>query len=283
MNKEVAAGTGEISLLPVSFMEWECAQARRSQREEVFRWGVSFLAVLMVSGGAVAWITRLPPVAVLVPEPPPAAIAIDLAPVPASAPSLPTDVPPGPKQTLSEPDTAPEEPPKIAAPLSPAPTPPVPVPKPEKQRKIVKTHKPATHQKKPVPDRTPPAEQTTAPPSTEALPAPAQAAPAAGASSSHASQSPATWQSDLLARLEKYKRYPAVAMAEHQEGVPMLHFAMDRKGHVLSAQIKNSSGHSLLDQEAVALVHRAEPLPIPPDSVEGDPITLTVPIEFYLE
>ena len=63
----------------------------------------------------------------------------------------------------------------------------------------------------------------------------------------------------------------------------MLHFAMDRHGHVLSARIQRGSGHTLLDQEALALVRRAEPLPSPPDSVAGDPVVLTVPIEFYME
>lgn len=87
----------------------------------------------------------------------------------------------------------------------------------------------------------------------------------------------------MLARLEKYKRYPAEAMSAHQEGTPNLHFTMDRKGRVLSAHIEKSSGHSLLDSEALALVRRAEPLPSPPDSVAGDSITLTVPIEFYME
>ncbi|MCG4254500.1 energy transducer TonB [Acetobacter senegalensis] len=271
--------------LSQSFAEWQKAHTRHIRREEALRWGVSFLGVLMVTGGAVAWIMRLPPVVVLpVPaEPPPAAIAIDMAPEPVSTPSPPTDVPPGPQQTLSEPDPAPEEPPKISAPPSPAANPPVPVPKPEKPRKIVKKHKLAPHLKQPVPDKTPPAEEVTAPPTTEAPPAAAQATSASGQSSSHASQSPATWQGDLLARLEKYKRYPAEAMADHQEGVPMLRFSMDRKGHVLSAHIQGSSGHALLDQEAMALVRRAEPLPVPPDSVQGDPITLTVPIEFYIE
>ena len=60
----------------------------------------------------------------------------------------------------------------------------------------------------------------------------------------------------------------------------MLHFAMDRHGHVLSARIQRGSGHTLLDKEALALVRRAEPLPSPPDSVAG---VLTVPIEFYME
>lgn len=71
-------------------------------------------------------------------------------------------------------------------------------------------------------------------------------------------------------------------MAEHQEGTPTVTFAMDRKGRVLSVTLASRSGHPLLDQEAVALPSRAQPLPIPPDSVAGDPITLTVPVAFYI-
>lgn len=267
---------------PFSFADWQRQQLLMARREDALRWGLSFLAVLAVCGGSIWWIMRLPPPPLAVPEPPPAAIAIDMAPEPVSTPTPPTDAPIGPKQTQSIPDPAPVEPPKITAPPSPAPNPPIPVPKPEKPRKIVKKSKPVPQLKKPIPDKTPPAEATTAPPSAEAPPAPAQAAPAPGASSSKASHDPVTWQGALLAQLEKFKRYPSDAMADHQEGVPTVTFSMDRKGHVLSIRLTSSSGHPLLDQEAVALPKRAQPLPIPPDSVAGDPITLTVPVEFYI-
>nr|WP_298796395.1 energy transducer TonB [uncultured Acetobacter sp.] len=266
-----------------AFAAWRAEQMRAAQKEEWRRWGVSLLVVLAMAGGVASAVLRLPAAEVPVSEPPPAAIAIDLAPEPVSTPTPVTDVPPGPQQTLSAPDPAPEEPPKVAAPPSPALNPPVPVPRPEKLRKVVKKSKPVPVLKKPIPEKTPPADQTTAPPAAEAPSALSQAAPAPGASSSHASQSPATWQGTLLARLERYKRYPADAMSDHQEGVPMLHFSMDRRGHVLSARIQRGSGHTLLDQEALALVRRAEPLPVPPESVPGDPVVLTVPIEFYIE
>ncbi|WP_415554776.1 energy transducer TonB family protein [Gluconobacter potus] len=280
---DMVQGQGEaVESSSMSFADWHRGQLRQSRREDTIRWGLSFLAVLAVSGGAVWWVMRLPPPVMAVPEPPPAAIAIDMAPEPVSTPTPPTDLPPGPQQTQSIPDPAPVEPPKITAPPSPAPNPPVPVPKPEKPKKLVKKHKLVPMLKKPIPDKTPPAEATTAPPSSEAPPAPAQAAPAPGASSSKASHDPVTWQGALLAQLEKFKRYPSDAMADHQEGVPTVTFSMDRKGHVLSVTLASSSGHPLLDQEAIALPKRAQPLPIPPDSVAGDPITLTVPVEFYI-
>ncbi|EGG74888.1 Filamentous hemagglutinin [Gluconacetobacter sp. SXCC-1] len=238
--------------------------------------------VLAVAGGAVAWVMRLPPPPVAPPAPPPAAIAIDMAPEPPATPMPPTDVPPGPRQTLSIPDPQPDPPPRVTAPPAPVPDPPVPVPPEEKRRLPARKPRPVPHLKKPVPDRTPPADATTAPPSVQAPPAPVQAAPAPGASSARAAHDPLTWQGALLAQLEKFKRYPPAAMGARQEGVPTVRFSMDRRGHVISVELASSSGHSMLDQEAVALPRRAQPLPAPPDSVPGDPITLTVPVEFYL-
>ncbi|NHN88352.1 energy transducer TonB [Acetobacter conturbans] len=245
------------------------------------RWSMSFLAVMAMAGGTVWSFTLLPHPEVKLEEPPPAAIAIDLAPEPTAA-ATPTDAPPGPQQTVSQtvPDLTP--PPEVAAPPSPAPNPPVPLPKPEKPKVLKKKIKALPTPQKPVPDRLPPATETTAPPSSSAPPSLSAATPVSGASSARASHEKATWQGELLARLEHFKRYPAEAQARRQEGTTMLHFSMDRKGHVLSASIGKSSGQVALDAETLALVRRAEPLPVPPDSIPGDPLTLTVPVAFYL-
>jgi protein TonB len=58
---------------------------------------------------------------------------------------------------------------------------------------------------------------------------------------------------------------------------------MDRQGHVLSAQIAKSSGYDALDDETLALIHRAEPLPPPPPEVAGETVALTVPVQFSLK
>ncbi|GCE82657.1 energy transducer TonB [Komagataeibacter diospyri] len=263
-----------------SFTQWRYSQKRLARRMDAIRWGLSFLVVMAVTGGAVTWVMRQPSPPVVVSEPPLAAIAIDMAPEPVSSPVPPTDVPPGPRQTLSMPASQPAPPPEIMAPPAPKPDPPVPVPREEK-RKIYKK-KSALLQKKPVPDRTPPADVTTSPPSTEASSTPTLEAPVPGASPVHAAHDPATWQGALLARLEKFRRYPSAAMSRQQEGVPTVTFSMDRRGHVVSVMLASSSGHPMLDQEAVALPSRAQPLPVPPDSVAGETITLTVPVEFYL-
>jgi protein TonB len=87
----------------------------------------------------------------------------------------------------------------------------------------------------------------------------------------------------LLGRLEQFKRYPYEAQYRRQQGVVYLRFDMDRHGKVLSAAIVKSSGFDALDQEALALIHRAEPLPPPPPEMAGDPIELTAPVQFFLK
>lgn len=86
----------------------------------------------------------------------------------------------------------------------------------------------------------------------------------------------------LLAQLQRVKHYPPEARSAHIEGTAMLHFIMDRNGKVLSADIAKSSGRAALDREALALVRRAEPLPVMPDSMPGATFEAVVPVTFAL-
>jgi TonB family protein len=49
-----------------------------------------------------------------------------------------------------------------------------------------------------------------------------------------------------------------------------------------AAVVVRSSGHDDLDQEALAWIQRAQPLPRPPPEVATDPIELVVPLRFEL-
>ncbi len=62
----------------------------------------------------------------------------------------------------------------------------------------------------------------------------------------------------------------------------MATFTMDRAGHVLAATLVHSSGSLALDEEAMALIRRAEPLPPVPAEMPGATVTLTVPVTFAL-
>ena len=91
-----------------------------------------------------------------------------------------------------------------------------------------------------------------------------------------------SWQTELVRRLEQYKRYPGDAQSRGVEGIVMLSFSVDRNGRVLAHEIVRSSGHPELDKEVVSMIERAQPLPPFPPSMPEDKLDLTVPIRFSL-
>ena len=91
-----------------------------------------------------------------------------------------------------------------------------------------------------------------------------------------------TWKIQVAALLERNKRYPSDAQSRREQGVVQLFFSLDRKGMVIASRIAASSGSPALDDEAMALVRRAQPFPAPPPDLAGAHIDLTVPIRFNL-
>jgi len=106
------------------------------------------------------------------------------------------------------------------------------------------------------------------------------AAQQTSASNSRSSSvSPQRWQGRLAAHLERRKRYPAAARSNREEGTVYVRFQIDNGGNVLSVSLSRSSGSSLLDQEVLALVKRASPVPAPPEGVNK---TITFPMQFTI-
>lgn len=91
-----------------------------------------------------------------------------------------------------------------------------------------------------------------------------------------------SWRDTLLRRLNEAKRYPSRARRLRQEGVGYLRFEMDMEGRVLASGIARSSGYPLLDEETLALLRRAAPLPRPPKELAGQRLEFVVPVEFFL-
>ncbi|MDV3480099.1 energy transducer TonB family protein [Sphingobium yanoikuyae] len=121
-----------------------------------------------------------------------------------------------------------------------------------------------------APDPAPPQPETAAPKTAPAPPAPQVS-----------SNAPDTWEGRVLARLQKYQRYPGDARSARQQGVAYLRFRMNREGHVLSSSLAKSSGFPALDQAALDTLKRADPLPkIPPE--RPDEIELVVPVEYLM-
>lgn len=276
----------------------------RQRSVEVLVWAVCGVVVLGVHGAAVAYMLQPPP---LVAADEPAAIMIELAELPVSPEAEPVELPPGPQMMeapekieqevppdpLSEvEDVPPPEPeieqepipevaqspaPDIEVPLPPPPplaaelTPPEKKPDPPKERPKPKP-KPKEREK----SEKPPAPQTSAAPSIDAARADRVAAPTAGASSSR-SMTVANWRSRLMAHLNRHKRYPT---GENGSGKARVAFTIDRSGRVLAARLVGGSGNGSFDEEAVAMVRRASPVPPPPADIGGSTISFSVPVDF---
>jgi protein TonB len=117
----------------------------------------------------------------------------------------------------------------------------------------------------------------TAPPAPTAITAPPPATPVAVQGSGLPN-----FAGTLMSHLARHKRYPAEAREQRHEGVATIRFSMDRTGRVLSARLEKSSGFALLDQEALAILQRASPMPRIPDALTGDILELVIPIQFSL-
>lgn len=129
-----------------------------------------------------------------------------------------------------------------------------------------------------VPPIAPAPVMMAAPPplTTPAAPPPVQAARAENG------QARQDFTARLLAQLNRFKQYPPAARKARIQGVVLLHFVMDAQGRVLRADIARSSGRPVLDQEALALIRRAQPLPPLPADFPTPTLDAVVPVEFSL-
>jgi protein TonB len=235
-----------------------------SRWPEAARWGACFvIAITFHAVGAAALFARWSEDSDLVANAP--VIMVDLAPA-AVSPNITNDVPPGPPQPDAEPEPEPKKPiEKIELPPDPQAKPVVamPPPKPVEQPK----------EKKPKQKHA----SLASMPSRADQQANQAAAPMPGASSRNSDALP-NWKTQLVARLERSKRYPSEARGD--QGTAQLAFSVDRQGNVHNARITRSSGSSVLDHETLALVQRAQPLPPPPPEVPGAQIPIVVPIRY---
>jgi TonB family protein len=121
------------------------------------------------------------------------------------------------------------------------------------------------------------AEATAAPSSETSTASLRSAAPELGSGDS-ARRVRTTWVRELIAHLDKHRRYPSDRSRKQAD--IMVRFTLDRTGHVLSASIATGSGDRSFDEAALAMLRLADPLPSPPPVVADDGLTFTLPVQF---
>jgi protein TonB len=239
---------------------------------DTIRWSLCAAAILLLHGGAAyAIVNWQDPVDDM---PPAGSIAVELEALPVSTTEEVTDLAPAPSQIQSEAETAqpvvPPEEPEIEVPqaLNPEVAVTASIPKEIVEEKK-EEEKPVEIRKKQEKERTP-APTTTAPQAQKKVAkrdaAPAQAMPSAASASALAS-----WRSRLFAHLNAHKR------PNNDRGTAVLSFTVDANGRVLGSSIARSSGSSSLDQDALALIRRANPVPPPPPG-SGTRISIVLPV-----
>lgn len=87
-----------------------------------------------------------------------------------------------------------------------------------------------------------------------------------------------TWQKELVAHLDKHKRYPAERSQKAAQIV--LALRLDRMGRVVAAEVQKSSGDEAFDKAAISMVQRASPVPAPPPLVADEGLNFTLPVNF---
>ncbi len=122
------------------------------------------------------------------------------------------------------------------------------------------------------------ASEAAAPPTLDDVrEAPQSVAPVQGTGAS-ANRVRATWQKQLVSHLNRHKRYPEGGSRRNVE--IMVHFKLDRTGHVLSASIERSSGDASFDEAALAMMRRSDPVPQPPALIADEGLDFTLPVIF---
>ena len=130
-----------------------------------------------------------------------------------------------------------------------------------------------------VPD-SPPQLTAVAPPAAEATHQPVHEDPVR---SIPATKVDYGWLADALwSRVERLKRYPHMARLNRWEGRVVLRVVIREDGHLLDLAVAESSGHSILDQDALEILRLASPLTL--KQPLGKPqVVVQVPISYRLE
>lgn len=91
------------------------------------------------------------------------------------------------------------------------------------------------------------------------------------------------WLRDMLwKRIEELKHYPRIARENHWEGRVVVQAVIKADGTVGDLSVAESSGHALLDEDALVVMRKASPLTLT-HQLEKSQITILVPISYRLE
>jgi len=87
----------------------------------------------------------------------------------------------------------------------------------------------------------------------------------------------AEWGKRISAYFELHKRYPK---DKSKTTTVKLSLVLNRRGNVVSVNVAESSGDPAFDNEAISMVRRSDPVPIPPAELTDDQFAFSLPVNF---
>ncbi len=250
-----------------------------SQRMSWLTWGFAASVAVMVHAGflALAWnyIDADP-------DPELGAPAMEIGFEPTAPPLDPINLPPGPDTEQSSPTPPAVEQAELIEPPVLLRDTPIETDDPELVTIPVETKKPEEQRPVPVSPTNPSvaaiAAEATALPTMESVKEAARSiAPDQGIGESR-QRVRATWQKELIAHLDRHKRYPSNPLL--QNATVLVRLVIDESGHILSASIFLGSGDDSFDDAALAMIARSDPVPKPPAVVVAQGLSFTLPVVF---
>jgi len=92
----------------------------------------------------------------------------------------------------------------------------------------------------------------------------------------------ARYRSQLIGAARRYKRYPRAAMDNQWEGAAEVAMAIGADGRILEMTISRSSGHEVLDRQAIDMFRKAKPLVPIPAALHGREFRVTLKVIYSL-
>ncbi len=83
--------------------------------------------------------------------------------------------------------------------------------------------------------------------------------------------------------LARHKEYPPVAQMQGWQGAVTMRLRVAPSGRLIEAEVHVSSGHEVLDRQALAMAAKPERFPAPPEGLRDREVAVLVPVVFRLE
>ena len=87
----------------------------------------------------------------------------------------------------------------------------------------------------------------------------------------------AEWGKQISATIKLHQRYPP---SRSDAATVKVAIVLNRRGNVLSASVLRSSGDSAFDDAAISMIHRSDPVPLPPAGLTDDQFSFSLDVNF---